>query len=375
MGRTHVQLHATRFPNVKSWPARGLVVAALCVAIRITVAADSLPARIADADYWSMIDRFSEEGGTFASDNRISNEIAFQQVIPELQERAQSAYLGVGPEQNLTYIVALKPRIAFIVDIRRQNLLLHLVYKALIEMSDDRVDFMSRLFARPRPGGVTTGSGPRALFDAFAQIGASESLAKSTLRALLEHLERTHKFPLSPSDERAIDEIYTSLYLGGPEGRGNFGGGPWIPSYGDLMTQTDLGGQNHSYLASEDNYRTIKDYETKNLIVPLVGDFAGDRTLRAVGRYLKEQNATVTTFYTSNVEEYLFRNNTWSDFARNVSTLPLDDHSIFIRTFFTYSKDGLRTLLDPIPGLLAAFSNGGIRNYGDVVTRSTSPAR
>jgi hypothetical protein len=63
-------------------------------------------------------------------------------------------YLGVGPEQNFTCIAAIKPRIAFISDIRRGNLNLHLVYKALFEMSGSRADFVERLFSRTRPAGL-----------------------------------------------------------------------------------------------------------------------------------------------------------------------------------------------------------------------------
>jgi hypothetical protein len=360
---------------LRNWRAALFIVVALLAGARVSLAADSLPARVSDREFWKMIEEFSEAGGSFASDNRISNEVAFQHVIPELQRVEHSAYLGVGPEQNFTYITALRPRIAFIIDIRRQNLLLHLAYKALIELSADRVDFMSRLFARPRPGGVGPDSSARELFDGFAAIGVSEPMAGSTLHAMLDHLTGEHGFPLTAEDESGIGEIYASLYMGGPRGRGNFGGGPWIPSYAELMEQTDLAGHEHSYLASEENFRALKEYETNNLIVPLVGDFAGDKTIRAVGKYLKEQNATVTTFYTSNVEEYLFRSNSWSGFVRNVAALPTTSRSMLIRTFFTYTKDGLRTLLDSIHELLAAFSSGGIRNYNDVVVRSTSPSR
>src|SRR5205814_9490651 len=135
----------------------------------------SLPAAISDADFWTMVDQFSEPGGTFASDNIISNEIAYQQVIPELKRSAQDgAYLGVGPEQNFTYISALRPAVAFIIDIRRQNLLLHLMYKALVEVAADRADFMSRLFARPVPVTLAAHPGPGALFDAFAAVSPSE---------------------------------------------------------------------------------------------------------------------------------------------------------------------------------------------------------
>ena len=59
--------------------------------------------------------------------------------------------MGVGPEQNLTYVAAFRPRIAFVVDIRRQNLLHHLWYKAVFELSPTRAEFLSRLFARALP--------------------------------------------------------------------------------------------------------------------------------------------------------------------------------------------------------------------------------
>ena len=46
-------------------------------------------------------------------------------------------YVGVGPNQNFTYIAAIRPELAFIVDIRRQNLLEHLLFKVLTEKSDE----------------------------------------------------------------------------------------------------------------------------------------------------------------------------------------------------------------------------------------------
>ena len=353
-----------------------LVALAFLFAAQPAVQAQSLPASLSDKDFWAMVDGFSEPGGSFASDNIISNEIAFQHVIPELKRTGQQgAYLGVGPEQNFTYITALKPAIAFIIDIRRQNLLLHLMYKALVEMSADRADFMSRLFARPRPEGVTGNRTARGLFDAFAAVAPSEELAHSNLHALIAHLKHGHGFPLSDDDERGIAQTYRSLWLGGPALRGDFGGGSWIPSYPELMSQTDLVGVNHSYLASEENFQTLKEYQQNNLIVPIVGDFSGTKAIRAVARYLKEHDATVAAFYMSNVEEYLFKNGSWGKFARNVSTLPIAGRSMFIRTYFTHTDSGLRTLLDSMQGLLNAFLSGEIETYNDVVLRSKSPTR
>ena len=240
-------------------------------------------------------------------------------------------------------------------------------------MSVDRAGFMSRLFARPTPAGLAIDSTARTLFDAFGAVAASEHLAQANLEAIVDRLKRVHGFPLTDADERGIAETYRSLYVGGPRLRGDFGGGPWIPSYGELMSQTDLAGVNHSYLASEENFRILKEYQTNNLIVPLVGDFGGTKAIRAVGRYLKERNATVATFYMSNVEEYLFKSGSWGTFARNVSTLPIGGRSMVIRTYFT--REDLRTLLDSMQGLINAFMSGEIETYNDVVLRSKSPTR
>jgi len=123
---------------------------------RDRVAADNLPKQLSDRAFWKLVTDFSEPDGFFRSDNFISNETTFQEVIPALAKRVSpnGVYLGVGPDQNFTYITALRPRMAFIIDIRRQNMLEHLMYKAIIEMSEDRADFMSRLFSRQRPDGT-----------------------------------------------------------------------------------------------------------------------------------------------------------------------------------------------------------------------------
>src|SRR3984893_2627837 len=101
----------------------------------------------------SRIERLSEDGGDFDTDNLISNEQSYLDVIPALNASRVSggAYVGVGPDQNFSYIAQVRPAIAFIVDIRRDNLLLHLLFKALFSMSDTRAEYLSLLFGRPIP--------------------------------------------------------------------------------------------------------------------------------------------------------------------------------------------------------------------------------
>ena len=104
------------------------------------------------------------------------------------------------------------------------------------------------------------------------------------------------------------------------------------PIYAELMTATDEAGAYKSYLSSEERFAVMKTLESKNLVVPVVGDFGGPRAIRAVGAYLKAHGAKVSTFYLSNVEQYLEQDRKWNTFCRNVASLPLDRSSTFIRS-------------------------------------------
>ena len=336
------------------WKRTGWLVAALALVAAISVsaprlrAADTLPGRMADEAFWKLIDDSSEPGGVFQSENFLSNETGFQVVIPRLKAstRPDGVYLGVGPEQNFTYIAAVRPKIAFIIDIRHQNMLEHMIYKALFEMSANRADFVSRLFSRKRPAGLTEQSTADDIFRAYDTAPIDNDAFTKNLQDINNLLLKQHQFGLTSEDESNIEHVYTVFHDFGPDidynsstGRGGgrrFGGGG-MPNYVDLMVATDLQGEARSYLATEENYRVLRDLEGRNLVVPLTGDFGGTRAIRAVGRYLKDHNATVTAFYLSNVERYLFQSNGnqnggWTNFYDNVATLPLDASSTFIRS-------------------------------------------
>jgi hypothetical protein len=228
---------------------------------------------------------------------------------------------------------------AFIVDIRRGNLDVHLVYKALFELSADRVEFVSRLFSRKRPPGLTTTSSVNDIFAAYAKAPPVPALFDQNLKAVERQLATKHGFALSPDDRQGIAFVYSSWFQSGPDiryelnnGAGGFGRGTGFPTYADLMTGTDDTGRNRSYLATEDSFRFLKDLEARNMIVPVIGNFGGPKALRAVAVYLKTIGATVSVFYVSNVEQYLRQDGIWGNFCVNVAALPLDRTSTFIRS-------------------------------------------
>lgn len=303
----------------------------------------TLPDRLSDKAFWDLTESVSEANGEFQSDNFLSNERGYQVIIPELVATARPGrvYLGVGPEQNFPYILALKPALAIIFDVRRGNLHEHLLYKALFEMSADRAEFLSRLFSRPRPAGLTAESTVDALMAAYQASEPSETLYAANFKAVSDWLTQTHGFGLHADDLPGIDYVYrTAFFAGGPNltysmagrgARGGFGGNN-NSTYAAIQSLDDGRGLNRGFLATEDNWRAMKAFHTRNLLVPVVGDFGGAKAIRAVGAYLKAHGALVSAFYLSNVEQYLNRSGTEDAFLCNVAALPLDDTSTFIFT-------------------------------------------
>lgn len=306
---------------------------ALLVSFRVPSGAQSgagLPTRLTDQEFWALSQDSSEPGGFFRDadiTNLTSNELWFEHVVPDLVARVKpgGVYLGVGPEQNFTYMAAVRPKLAVIFDIRRGNLDIQLMYKAMFELAKDRADFVSILFAKPRPAGLGPASTVSEIFTAFAGSQTSRALYDKNLAAIKGLLMTTRQLPLPQRDMEAIETIYQTFYLNGFYVRQS-------PSYWDLMTATDSAGVTRSYLATEDGFAALKDLQSRNLVVPVVGDFGGPKAIRAIGQYLKTRGATATAFYLSNVEQYLVQDGKWDLFCRNVAALPLDASSMFIRS-------------------------------------------
>jgi hypothetical protein len=353
---------------IRSMPARLLLVCGL-VAVTIAVfasagpallaAADTLPSKLTDAEFWRLSEDLSEPNGFFRSDNLLSNEIFYPTIMADLvrQVKPGSVYVGVGPEQNFNYLAAIRPKMVFIADIRRGNLQAQLMYKALFEMASDRADFVSRLFTKKRPDGLSGKSSATDIIDAFWDVPTSaESVYKQNLQALDDYLTKSpHHLPLSKEDLDGIEYVYYSFYWFGPSINYNSStngnsGRPFgnMADYAQLMKARDDNGAERSYLSTDETFAFLKDLESRNLIVPAVGNFGGPKTLRAIGKYVRDHGTTIGAFYLSNVEQYLRQDNIWGNFCANVASMPLDDQSTFIRSGqggFGFGGGGLRNSL------------------------------
>ncbi|MCH8319557.1 MAG: hypothetical protein IH790_01195 [Acidobacteria bacterium] len=157
---------------------------------------------ISAAEFSRMIREFSEEEGYFLSDNFVSNETSYLHVLGKLEELAatgEGAYIGVGPEQNFTYIAKIRPKIAFIVDIRRQAMIQQLMYKAIFHLSENRAQFLSFLFSKPlgeeNPPGSDT-SLPD-LVSYFERTPGKKETFRGNLGIIEKTIQTDFHFPLS----------------------------------------------------------------------------------------------------------------------------------------------------------------------------------
>lgn len=344
-------------------PLAGLAPAAL--AQETASVAARLPDRLADADFWALVSTISEPGGYFRiQDNFTSNEGEIGQLYTMLRERGTNGgvYLGVGPEQNLTYIAAIRPRMAFIVDIRRQAVMQHLMFKAVFELAPDRADFIALLFSKPRPVGLDSTTAIQAIWDAFWPVRSDSATWKANYARIAGLLTKTHGFTLTPDEVDGLRHVFDSFYWYGPvistNGAPRGGGGPNGTTFADLTGYSpDASGQPRSFLASEDDYRYVRSLHLRNLVVPVSGDFGGPKAIRAIGTWLKERGGVVSAFYVSNVEQYLFGDGKARAFYDNVATLPVNDASVFIRPY-SLRRFGPTQPLCPIAPFLEAASAG-----------------
>jgi hypothetical protein len=320
--------------------------AVLCSTILSSAACSSrstLTGALSDQDFRALIDTLSEPPGSFTiSENLVSNEPRFAENIRWLGPGG-GVYVGVGPEQNFSYIARLQPSLAFIVDIRRENRNLHLLYKALFELSTDRADFLSRLFSRPKPRDLESTASVERLFTAYADVRPSPETYGQNAALVRARLLTTHALQLTEADLDGIDRAFRAFYTDGPDIQ--FWGARTVdavrPSYRQLMTSRDLLGQTRSFLASEDAFQVVKDLQTRNLIVPVVGDFGGPRTIRAIGDYVRTHKDSVRAFYGSNVSVYLNTQQTRT-FCASLAALPAARDAWFV------DSDSVRSLASKV---------------------------
>jgi hypothetical protein len=347
-----------------------------------TTAAQAVQPTARETTFARLVRQLSESGGFFDSDNIISNETSYLHVIDGLRRQRVrgGVYVGVGPDQNFSYIVAVRPTIAFMLDIRRDNLFEHLLFKAIFSLSDNRVEYLCRLFGKPLPRNADA-LASRPIEAVFAYLDSTETdsaVVRATKRAIDAKIA-SFGVALSAQDLEVIDRYRAQFVAEGLDvrfssfNRNNRGG---YPNFRRLVLERDRSNRQSNYLVTEESYQYVKSLQAKDLIIPVVGNVAGDKALVAIGRYARDHNETISVFYISNVEQYLMRDGLFPQFAENVKRLPRDSRSVFIRSYFgrfgmthPLSMPGhlSTSILATIDTFVKEYDAGNIRSYIDLI--------
>jgi hypothetical protein len=318
------------------------------VASATTIASSAVTAPVVTADdapkvdYRALSTELSEPDANFFSDNFVSNETSYLQISSTLVSSVKQGgvYVGVGPEQNFTYLAMTRPKLAFVVDIRRQNLIVHLLYRAAFEEAATRAQFVTLLFGRAYSPDGDPGANAtiEQVLTHAEKLSADETSYLAAHKRLRDRIQAF--YPLDAVDDKALEGAHRAFFKGQLDLRFELKlvNGRKYPTIRELFAADDPSGKKAGFLASEESFRFVQTMEKDGRVIPLVGDFAGDKALPKLGAYLRDKKLTVSTFYVSNVEQYLLEGGVWPKWRRNVAGLPTDDKSVFIRCYLDQGK-------------------------------------
>ena len=330
------------------------------------------------SEFARLVVELSESGGHFDTDNLVSNERSYLHVMPQLEESGVTGgvYIGVGPEQNFSYIARIRPSVAFIVDIRRDNLLLHLLFKALFRMSRNRMEYLALLTGTPAPEDLAQWNQSR-IDEIVAYLDGQLASSAPSIDQRLQDTIAGFGVPLSAKEMETILRFHAEFMGKRLSLRFHSTGRlprSYYPTYRELLLETDQEGRQLSFLAREDDFQFLRSLQQRDAVIPVVGDLGGTHALAAIGRWMRDHNHRLSAFYVSNVEDYLFRDQVFGQYMENLNRLPRSDRSVVIRSVF-----GRWGLADSAPGyyststtqnldeMLANFSSGKYRTYTDLL--------
>ena len=366
-------------------PAAGIakkpVSTAQTTAAKAPATDEALPGKAPDVPFGEFFDRVSEKAGYYFSHNYVTNETSYLQVADVLSERAKKggAYIGVGPEQNFTYIGLTRPSIAFVVDIRRRNALLLLMYKAIFQEAKTRTHFLDLLLSRPYDSANDPGDGATVeqVIAAVEKHPPDKALREENRKRFIDRIEHDYKVKLKDSDHLEIketqqaffaDQLEIAFVVDLPNARKR-------ASFRTTLQMADPNGKQQGFLAREDLFRYVQRMQREHRIVPVVGDFGGEHAFKEIGAYLKQHGIAVSVMYASNVEEYLLDQRSFRKWVDNVLAQPTDGESLFVRAFLERKHhvhkaqlQGHRvaTFAQPIAPFLARQADRGYKSWVQV---------
>lgn len=375
---------AEPFPVRRLWP--GVIVLVL-LGLGHWLASRPRLGPLGEAEFVRLVEECSENPRPFISDNWVSNETDYGCVLPLLRSWAprHQVYIGVGPEQNFSYIAAVEPCYAFVVDIRRGNLLQHLYYKVLFEESDHPRQWLARLLGRSTPP-------PADYADWLLALKAAPpdpDVQREVLR-LLRHRLQQLGLDLRKGDWEYLRRMQSTFAEQGLGLRFSYyrrqPDEPEFPTFHEVLLARDDRQGYANFLASPEAYQRLRHMQLENRIIPLMGDFASWRAFSKLSRQLRQRNLRVGLFYASNVEFYLMPKGLPGSgqeaFVFNLEALPSRADSLILRTELKARPQPhlFVSHLQRLQPFVRAYFAGQISNYrqclqqGDLIPPFPEPA-
>jgi len=295
---------------------------------------------LSDAVFGQWLEQCSERGNDFISDNWVSNETAYADHLDFLRRTvpSNSVFIGVGPEQNFSYLAAVPYRYAFIVDIRRGNLLQHLYYKVLFEDCETPQQWLAALCSRPCDPGWE-----RLAYSDWLERLATAKADPRQAAVFLDHFRRRVtqlNFVTRDSDWKFLARLQNEFAAKGLDVRFEYrlpkADEPTFPTFREVLLARDPAGHYGCFLADPAGYGRVRHMQQENRIIPVIGDFGGRRTFGEIAAILRRHNLKVGLFYASNVEFYLmprrFPGAKMENFVWNLECLPTSPATLLLRT-------------------------------------------
>lgn len=285
------------------------------------------PAR--DERFDTLSRQFSEPTNAPPGDNFVSNEDSYPRVAGQLARLAPAGgvYLGVGPDQNFTYIAHAKPRLAFILDYRRRNLLLHLLHRALVQLAPDRPTYLKLLTARD-PGPIPPAATAAELDAAFTPLEIDPARLASVQAEVTRVLRPLNL--LTGSEWPDLARIQARL--AGPGLNARFLALPMYPTVRQALLRPDRDGRPAHWLANPAAYDTVRAAHLGDRIIPAVADFSSPAVFQQLGAWLTRRTLRVSVFYVSDVEFFLLKSQKFPAYLANLRQLPWADGALIVRS-------------------------------------------
>lgn len=294
-------------------------------------------------EHWRhMVSTLSLPGAS-SSPGYVCQNGSYLQVAKSLVARAPAdgVYIGVGQDENLSYIALTRPVLALVVGSNHDQLLLQLMYKALFEIAADRQAFLVGLLGAD--GSELRPASPddrlSLLMDRVGRLPRTEASFESAHRAIQRRVV-SFGLDLGPDANSKLRDVHQAFFRRGLELRhapnDRTGNPETFPTLRTVLESVSPDGAVRSFLGTSAYFDSVRRLHASNRIVPLVGTLPD--ALPVVAAFLRQRSLEVGVVHVSSTELAIATPQAFAKWTRSLATLPKSKGALFIRAYLHQGK-------------------------------------